>query len=72
LISQVIEKAIEDLNTAIEMDPKLIEAYYWRAVAYIEAQQNDNAIKDLEFVIANTDITELRDLAQEELNKLRP
>jgi|GEM_PF-3364911 len=42
------EKAIECYNKAIECDPKLLETYFNRALAYIRLKKYDPALKDLE------------------------
>ena len=40
------EKAIEDYNKAIELNPKYAEAYYNRGIAYYELNQHEEAIED--------------------------
>jgi len=45
------KKAIEELSQAIEIEPQNVEAYFWRARAFIRLGQFDNAIADLNEVL---------------------
>lgn len=45
-------EVMADVSKAIEIDPKLIEAYAFRALGYNKALQYDNAIADLGSAIA--------------------
>ena len=40
-------QVMADINKAIELDPKLMEAYAFRALAFNRAMQYDKAIADL-------------------------
>lgn len=45
------EKALEELNLAIQIQPENFEAYFWRARTYIRLEQDDNAIADFKKVV---------------------
>ena len=45
-------EVMADVSKAIEIDPKLMEAYAFRALSYNKAQQYDKAIADLGSAIA--------------------
>ena len=46
-----LEKAIDELSQAIEIDPQNFEAYFWRARAFMHKGQFENAIGDLNKVL---------------------
>jgi tetratricopeptide (TPR) repeat protein len=46
-----LKKAKDELDKAIQMDPKNPEAYFWRARTLIKMGQHDNAIADLQTVV---------------------
>lgn len=46
-----IEKAIDELSQAIEIEPQNFEAYFWRARAFMRKGQFENAIGDFEKVL---------------------
>ncbi len=46
-----IEKAIDELSQAIEIDPQNFEAYFWRARALMQKGQFENAIADFKKVL---------------------
>jgi tetratricopeptide (TPR) repeat protein len=45
------QKAVKELSQAIEIDPQNLEAYFWRARAFIRLGQLDQAIADLNEVV---------------------
>ena len=45
------DEAIEECTKAIALDPSLVKAYFWRAVAYYQKIQYDLAIADCNKVI---------------------
>ena len=45
------DEAIEECTKAIALDPSLVKAYFWRAVAYYQKTQYDLAIADCNKVI---------------------
>ncbi len=46
-----IEKAIDELTQAIEIEPQNFEAYFWRARAFMRKGQFENAIRDFKKVL---------------------
>ena len=46
-----LEKALEELNLAIEIHPQNHEAYFWRARTFIRLEQDDKAIADFKTVV---------------------
>lgn len=46
-----LEKALQELSLAIEVQPKNHEAYFWRARTFIRLEQDDKAIADLKTVV---------------------
>jgi tetratricopeptide (TPR) repeat protein len=46
-----IEKAIDELNQAIAIEPQNFEAYFWRARAFMRKGQFENAIGDFNKVV---------------------
>ena len=46
-------KALEEFNHAISLDPDFFSAYYNRAIIRANLKQNEEALKDINYVIAN-------------------
>ena len=67
------DAAIRDYTTAIELDPQYDSAYLGRALAYIALELDEQAILDLEMVLANAPKTDsgTRIRAEEVLETLR-
>ena len=56
--------AIEDFTLAADRDPKLYRAYLWRAYAYVAANREDLALRDVMHVCNHTKEGPLRERAE--------
>lgn len=65
------EAALTDFNHALELNPKLAEAYGNRGLAYKAMGQVEKAIADFERVLELTDNPQLRQTAEQQLHELR-
>ena len=66
-------RAIEQYNKAIELDPQLVIAYFWRGLSFKETAEKVKAIADFEKVVTLSDNSKLIETAMyhiEELSKL--
>ena len=64
------EKAIVELNKAIELDPEYAEAYYNRGLAYNNSGEMAKAISDYEKCVELSNDPELLEAAQMRLDAL--
>jgi len=66
-------RAIEQYNKAIELDPQLVIAYFWRGLSFKETAEKVKAIADFEKVVTLSNNSKLIETAMyhiEELSKL--
>ncbi|MEZ4735336.1 MAG: tetratricopeptide repeat protein [Caldilineaceae bacterium] len=65
-----IDGSLRDYNRLIELDPAYAPAYFWRGRAYLQASDQEKAIKDFQRVLELTDDSDLRGKAEEQLQNL--
>jgi tetratricopeptide (TPR) repeat protein len=66
------QPAIADFTAAIKLNPQLAEAYFERGKAYWHLNIKDRAEVDLHKVLEVTDNAQLRQQAQQQLQKIEP